>query len=102
MRKKEKNIINLGEEFVENKNFTQEYYTQFKTLSDCYGSWSTAKQNVFNYYKNLLEKNTDKVIQYGIRSYNCNVIILHAIVEKEGKKLYTVITPSYNWYNEVK
>lgn len=101
MRKKEKNIIELGEEFAENKKIEQGYYTEFKELYDCYGKCSDAKIRIFNYYKNLLEKNTDDVIDYGIRSYNSMVIILHAIVEKNGKKLYLVITPTYNWYKEI-
>lgn len=99
--KKEKKIIKMGEEFEENKKMEQGYYTQFKTLGNCYGRWSDAKERVYNYYKKLLNDNTEKVEKYGIRSYNCNVIILHAIVEKEGKRLYIVITPSYNWYTEI-
>lgn len=99
---KTKNIINMGEDFRENKKMIQEeYYSEFKTLGQCYDNWSDAKENVYNNYRKLLNDNCDKVINYGIRSYNTNVIVLHAIVEKEGKKLYLVITPSYNWYNEI-
>lgn len=98
--KKEKKKIEIGEEFVENKNFMQEYYQNFKTLKECYGKWSDAKENIFNYYKKLLEDNS-KVINYGIRSYNANVIVLHAEIEKDNKKYYLVITPSYNWFNEI-
>jgi len=99
---KTKNIINLGEDFEEKRNLEQgEYYKEFKTLRECYGKWSEAKENIYNYYKNLLNNNTDKVENYGIRSYNANVITLHAIVEKNNKKYYLVITPSYNWFNEI-
>lgn len=98
--RKEKRKIEIGEEFVENKNFTQEYYEDYKTLRECYGRWSDAKENIFNYYKKLLEDNS-KVINYGIRSYNANVITLHAEIEKDNKKYYLVITPSYNWFNEI-
>lgn len=98
--KKEKRKIELGEEFTENKKITQEYYNDFKTLRDCYGSWSNAKENIFNKYRRLLGDNA-KIIKYGIRSYNANVIILHAIVEKDNKKYYLVITPTYNWFNEI-
>lgn len=99
---KTKNIINLGEEFQENKKMEQgEYYKEFKTLRECYGKWSDTKERVYNYYKNLLNNNTDKVEKYGIRSYNSMVIVLHAIVEKDNKKYYLVITPSYNWYVEI-
>lgn len=94
--------INLGEDFKEKRNLEQgEYYKEFKTLRECYGKWSDAKENIYNYYKNLLNNNTDKVEKYGIRSYNANVIILHAIIEKDNKKYYLVITPSYNWFNEI-
>lgn len=100
--KKEKRKINLGKEFVENKKMVQEeYYKEFKTLRECYGKWSDTKERVYNYYRNLLNENADKVENYGIRSYNANVIILHAIIEKENKKYYLVITPSYNWFNEI-
>lgn len=98
--RKEKRKIEIGEEFVANKNFTQEYYESYKTLRECYGRWSDAKENIFNYYKKLLEDNS-KVIKYGIRSYNANVITLHAEIEKDNKKYYLVITPSHNWYNEI-
>ena len=99
--KKEKRIINLGEEFKENKNFNMEYWCEFKTLGQCYGRWSDRKENIYNYYKNLLNNNVDKVEKYGVRTYNANVITLHAIVEKDNKKYYLVITPSYNWFNEI-
>lgn len=100
--KKEKRIINLGEEFKENKKMVQEeYYKEFKTLGECYDRWSDTKERVYNYYRNLLNENADKVENYGIRSYNANVIILHAIIEKENKKYYLVITPSYNWFSEI-
>ena len=100
--KKEKRIINLGEEFQENKKMEQEeYYQEFKTLRECYEKWSDAKENVYNYYKNLLNNNADKVENYGIRTYNANVITLHAIVEKDNKKYYLVITPAHNYFNEL-
>lgn len=100
--KKEKRKINLGEEFVENKKMVQEeYYKEFKTLRECYGKWSDTKENVYNYFRKLLNDNADEVEKYGIRSYNANVIILHAIIEKDNKKYYLVITPSHNWFNEL-
>lgn len=98
---KQKNIIKLGEEFVENKKYNMEYWDEFKTLRECFGRWSDAKENIYNYYRNLLENNCDRVENYGIRGYNSMIITLHAIVEKDGKRLYLVITPSHNWYNEI-
>lgn len=100
MKRKEKNIIKMGDDFVESK-IEQGYYTDFKTLGQCYEKCSDRKIGIFNYYYNLLKNNTDKIINYGVRSYNTMVIVLHAIVEKEGKKLYLVITPSHNWYKEI-
>ena len=99
--KKEKRKIEIGEEFVENKNLTLSYYEDYKTLRQCYGKWSDAKENVYNHYRDLLVKNTDSVISYGIKSYNANIITLHAKVEKDNKILYLYITPSHNWYNEI-
>lgn len=99
---KTKNIINMGENFQENKKMIQEeYYSEFKTLRQCYNSWSDAKENVYNNYRKLLNDNCDKVENYGIRSYNSNEIVLHAIVEKDNKRLYLVITKAHNWYNEI-
>lgn len=96
-----KRKIELGEEFVENKKMTQDYWVDFKTLEDCYSKCSFAKINIFNRYKNLLLENADKVIDYGVRGYNSMIITLHAIVEKDGKRFYLVITPSNNWFNEI-
>ena len=98
---KTKNIIKLGEEFAENKKISMEYWEEFKTLRQCYNSWSNAKENVYYNYRKLLNDNCDKVKNYGIRSYNANIIVLHAIVEKDNKKYYLVITPAHNWYKEI-
>lgn len=99
--KKEKKKIMLGEEFVENKKMQQDYWTEFRPLESCYDRCSFRKINIYNYYYELLQKNTDRVISYGVRSFNTMIIVLHAIVEKDNKKLYLVITPSYNWFNEI-
>ena len=100
MRKENKKLM-LGEEFNENKSLSMDYFEDFKTLGQCYGHWSTAKENIYTYYANLIANNVDNVINYGIRSYNSNIIVLHAIVEKDNKKYYLMITPSYNWFKEV-
>lgn len=99
--RKEKRKIELGEEFVENKKMTQEYYTEFLSLRNCYGRWSDRKEYIYNYYYNLLQKNSDSVIDYGVRSYNSMIIVLRAIIKKDDKKYYLVITPSHNWFVEV-
>lgn len=99
--KKEKKKIMLGEEFVENKKMQQGYYSDFLELEDCYGRCSERKRYIYNYYFNLLHNNCDRVLAYGVRSFNSMIIVLHAKVEKDGKLLYLVITPSYNWFNEI-
>ena len=98
---KTKNIIKIGEEFAENKKYNMDFFDEFKPLECCYARCSYAKQNIYNYYYNLLVNNCDRVINYGVRSFNSMIIVLHAMVEKDNKKLYLVITPSYNWYREI-
>ena len=98
--KKTKKTIMIGEEFVENSSMGQGYYDRFKTLGECYDNWSNAKQRVYDYYLDLLQKNSN-LERYGIRSYNCNVIVLHAITELNGQRLYLTITPSHNWFVEI-
>ena len=99
--KKEKKIILIGEEFKENKKIDTEIYKDFKSLRQCFDRWSDRKENIYNYYSNLLNNNCDSVLKYGIRSYNCNFINLHAIIEKDNKKYYLLITPSHNYYKEL-
>lgn len=99
---KKLNTINLGADFKEKRNLEQgEYYKEFKTLRECYGRWSSDKENIYNYYKNLLNNNADKVEKYGIRSYNGWFIQLHAIVEKDNKRYYLLITKAHNYYVEI-
>lgn len=99
--KKQKKVLELGEEFLENSSMEQGYYTQFKRLEDCYTKCSDAKKSVYNYYFNLLKNNADYIESYGVRSYNCNFINLHSIVEKNNKKYYLLITPSHNYFREI-
>lgn len=96
---KNTNYINFGEEFKRKSNIIDNYC--FKTLRECYDRWSDAKESVYHKYYNLLINNCDSVIDYGIKSYNCNFIILHAIVIKDGIKYYLLITPSHNYYEEM-
>ena len=97
--KKEKNKINIGEDFIEKDLY--EYNAEYKTLRECFDSWSDKKEEVYNKYLKLLNENTDKVERYGIDSYNRNVIVLNAIVKKDNKKYYLYITPCHNWYKEI-
>lgn len=99
MKRKEKKYINLGEEFQENNNLF--IRGNYNTLYECYNRPSEAKARVYNYYKRLIEDNSDDVERYGIASYNCNVISLEAIIQKNDKKYYLYITPSYNYFKEV-
>ena len=96
-----KKTINFGREFTDDKKLMQRYYTQYKTLRDCYDRWSDTKENIYYLWKNILLDNTDNVENYGIRSYNSNVIVLHATVEKDNKRYYLMITPSHTKYVEV-
>ena len=98
MRKRE--TILIGEEFNKKSSILKDfsYFRDFKSLYECYSRCSEAKHNIYNYYEKLLFNNCDRVLEYGVRSYNSMIIVLHAIVEKEGKKYYLMITPSYNWY----
>lgn len=101
---KKAKIINFGEDFNRKKNILEgfnTYLSDFKTLRQCFTRWSNAKENIYNKYYNLLKNNCDKIINYGIRSYNSMIIVLHAIVIKDGIKYYLMITPTYNWYIEI-
>lgn len=102
MKKQNKNnIIDLGEDFKRKNNIKVSYFSEYKTLNQCFNKWSIYKQQVYNYYYDLLVKNCDKVINYGIRSYNSMIIILHGEIIKNDKKYYIMITPKYNYYMEL-
>ena len=99
------NIINIGEDFKRKKSIIDDYnngyFTEFKNLNQCYTKASYSKQRVYNYYKELLQKNCDCVLNYGVRGHNCFTITLHAIIIKNNIKYYLLITPSYNYFIEI-
>ena len=99
MRRKEKRYINLGEDFL----LKNDLYIRgnYDGLYDCYNRPSGRKAYIFDYYRRLLENNADRVIRYGIGSYNCNIITLEADIIKDGIKYYVYITPSYNYIMEL-
>ena len=101
MKNNKNNIINFGEDFYKKNSIKNDYYTEFYTLNQCFNKWSTFKQNIYNYYYELLKKNSDKIIDYGIRSYNSMIINLHSIIIKDNKKYYLLITPAHNYYMEL-
>lgn len=104
MKNVKKNIINFGEDFAYKKGiFNNPQMYDFKSLNQCFNRWSDAKDFIYYKYERMLRENTDNFnfLYYGIKSYNCNIITLHAIVEKNGKKYYLYITPSYNYYEEI-
>lgn len=97
--KKEKRFIQLGEQFQEKNNlFIKGNYDY---LYDCYDRPSGRKAYIYDYYERLLRDNADRVECYGVASYNSMIITLEAIIEKEGKRYYIYITPSYNYFMEL-
>lgn len=104
MKKREIKTIEIGETFKENKRIEENYYnrnSEYKTLYECYGRPSDAKIYIYNKYEKMLFDNCDCVYNYGIRSYNSMIIVLHAIVRKNNKTYYLLITPSYNYFKEI-
>lgn len=97
--------LEIGEQFKRKSNilegYKNGYFKEFKTLKQCFNKWSDAKENIYNKYYNLLKNNCDDVINYGVRSFNSMIIVLHALVIKNGVKYYLMITPSYNYYVEI-
>ena len=103
--KKNKNVIVLGGEEFKRKNniyFNNYYSNNFKSLYQCYDRPSQSKQWIYNKYYDLLlkEKNTS-ILEYGVRSYNTFMITLEAIIQKNNKKYYLMITPNYNYFMEL-
>lgn len=103
-QKKSSNILKLGDETFKRKNniYYNNYYSgSYKTLNQCYDRPSTTKQWIYNKYYDLLLNNTDSILDYGVRSYNTFMITLEAIIKKNNKKYYIMITPSYNYFMEI-
>lgn len=102
MKKREVKKINLGEDFeIVNNNKINYYCKQFKTMYQCYNRPSQEKESIYNYYYNLLLNNCDSVLSYGVRSYNTFMITLNAIIEKDNKRYYVLITPAHNYIIEI-
>lgn len=96
------NIINLGEDFKKVSNKKIDIFNKrFLTIYQCYNRPSQEKENIYNYYYNLLINNCDSVLYYGVKSYNTFKIILNAIIKKENKKYYVLITPAHNYILEI-
>lgn len=98
--KKEKRYLNLGEEFKEKNNLY--IRGNYDGLYDCYDRPSGRKAYIYDYYERLLRDNADRVERYGVASYNTNIITLEADIIKDGKRYYIYITPSYNYFMELK
>lgn len=102
--KKKNNILMLGGEEFKRKNniyYNNYYSNNFKSLNQCYDRPSTTKQWIYNKYYDLLLNNTDSILEYGVRSYNTFMITLEAIIMKNKKRYYLMITPSYNYFMEI-
>lgn len=102
IKKEKNNIINLGEDFkIVNNNKINYYCKHFEDLYKCYDRPSYSKINVYNYYYDLLKNNCDSILCYGVRSYNTFKITLNAIIKKDNKSYYVLITPAYNYIIEI-
>ena len=102
--KKKNNILMLGgEEFKRKNNIYYNYFdNNFKSLEECYDRPSTTKQWIYNkYYDLLLKEKNVEILSYGVRSYNTFMITLEAIITKNKKRYYLMITPSYNYFMEI-
>lgn len=98
---KKAKTIDLGELFKVKKGLRCEYLKEYKTLYNCYDRPSYAKQKIYNYYFDLLKNNCDDIISYGVRSYNTFMITLHAEIIKNNIKYYVMITPNYNYIEQI-
>ena len=97
--KKEKKYLKLGETFQEKNNLY--IRNNYDWIFECYNRPSDRKIYIYNYYEKLLRDNADRVERYGVASYNTMMITLEAIIQKEGKRYYIYITPSYNYFMEL-
>lgn len=103
MEKVKNNIINLGEDFKKVSNKKIDIFNKrFLTINQCYERPSYSKINIYNYYYDLLLKNCDSVLYYGVKSYNTFKISLNAIIKKDNIKYYVLITPAHNYILEIK
>lgn len=103
-QKKSSNILKIGDETFKRKNniYYNYFYNNFKSLEECYDRPSTTKQWIYNkYYDMLLKEKNVEILSYGIRSFNTFMITLEAIIKKNNKKYYLMITPSYNYFMEI-
>ena len=102
MKRKEKRELIIGEKFNEKKGIISHYNGyNFYSLEQCYNTCSIAKRNIYDKYFKLIYDNSDRVLRYGVKSYNSMIITLEAEVIKDDKKYYLMITPSYNWFEEL-
>jgi len=97
---KKREIIKIGNEdfTLQNKvvNYTDIISYDYKELNQCYKKCSSTKYSILTHYYNLLDNNSLDVIKYGIKSYNANIITIHAIINIDYVKYYVYITPTKN------
>lgn len=100
MKRKEKEIIRIGSEDFELQKdelkYTDVIRKDYKDIFNCYKKCSSKKYDVFTYYYNLLDNNSLRVIRYGIKSYNTNIITIQAIIDINYQEFYIYITPTKN------
>jgi len=103
-KKSSKNILRIGDEDFKRKNniYYNYYNNNFKSLDECYDRPSATKKWIYNkYYDMLLKEKNVEIISYGVKSYNTFMITLEAIIIKNKKRYYLMITPSYNYFMEI-
>lgn len=75
---------------------------QLKDLYECYTRPSTAKEEIYRHYRNLLNGDEKvKVYAYGVETYNGFFINLGAYITIDGEDYYTYITSTKNWLYKV-
>lgn len=102
MKKREIKKINLGEDFqLVNNNKCDIFNKRFLSLNQCYNNCSGRKWEIYQYYYDMLCNNCESVLSYGVKSYNCNFIVLNALIEKDNILYYVLITPAHNYIMEI-
>ena len=72
-----------------------------RSLYDCYNRPSTAKQHIFNDWKEWANKNN--IEHFGVRSYNTSIFTLEGIYynKENNTNYYIYITPNYHYAYEI-
>ena len=92
---------------IKNTKEMRNYYEQYKSvpwwqthLSDCYGRWSQAKEQAYQYCVDLMESLNGWGLK--ITGYCTNFFSVGFMYEQEGKTYFARITASYDRACEIK